>query len=70
MSNNKLTPVQCQDLTQLIVELVTSNPKELEWLIDSYLYSLDDKEVDELQVYLREQLGDDCMQEFIPGFHD
>ena len=50
---NKLTPVQCQDLTQLITELVTSNPKELEWLIDSYLYELDDKEVDELQVYLR-----------------
>ena len=67
---NKLTPVQCQDLTQLITELVTSNPKELEWLIDSYLYELDDKEVDELQVYLREQLGDDCMQEFITGFHD
>ena len=70
MKGNKLTPVQCQDLTQLIVELVTSNPKELEWLIDSYLYELNDKEVDELQVYLREQLGDDCMETFIPNFHD
>ena len=70
MKGNKLTPIQCQDLTQLITELVTSNPKELEWLIDSYLYELNDKEVDELQVYLREQLGDDCMETFIPNFHD
>jgi hypothetical protein len=34
------------------------------------VYSLNDKEVDELVEYINTKEGEDCMEEFIPGFHD
>ena len=66
---NKLTVQKAQQLTKHLIEFVSSNPKELDWLCDGYVYSLNDKEVEELVEYINKKEGE-CMEEFIPGFHD
>ena len=70
MSNNKLTVQKAQQLTKHLIEFVSSRPEELDWLCDGYVYSLNDKEVDELVEYINNKEAQDCMEEFIPGFHD
>ena len=67
---NKLTVQKAQQLTKHLIEFVSSNPKELDWLCDGYVYSLNDKEVEELVEYINNKEGQDCMEKFIPGFHD
>ena len=67
---NKLTPQKAQQLTKHLIEFVSSRPEELDWLCDGYVYSLNDKEVEELVEYINNKEGQNCMQEFIPGFHD
>ena len=69
MKGNKLTPAKGQQLTLDLIDFVTENPKELDWLCDGYVYSLNDKEVDELVEYINNKEGE-CMEEFITGFHD
>ena len=48
MKGNKLTVTECQQLTKDLVEFVSTRPEELDWLCDGYVYSLNDKEVEEL----------------------
>ena len=67
---NKLTVQKAQQLTKHLIEFVSSRPEELDWLCDGYVYSLNDKEVDELVEYINNKEAQDCMEEFIPGFHD
>ena len=67
---NKLTVKKAQQLTKELIEFVSSRPEELDWLCDGYVYSLNDKEVDELVEYINKKEGQNCMEEFIPGFHD
>ena len=66
---NKLTVKKAQQLTKELIEFVSSRPEELDWLCDGYVYSLSDKEVEELVEYINKKEGE-CMEEFIPGFHD
>ena len=67
---NKLTVQKAQQLTKHLIEFVSSNPKELDWLCDGYVYSLNDKEVEELVEYINNKEGENCMEKFIPGWHD
>ena len=67
---NKLTVKKAQQLTKHLIEFVSSRPEELDWLCDGYVYSLSDKEVEELVEYINNKEGQDCMEKFIPGFHD
>ena len=67
---NKLTVKKAQQLTKHLIEFVSSRPEELDWLCDGYVYSLNDKEVDELVEYINNKEGQNCMEKFIPGFHD
>ena len=67
---NKLTVQKAQELTKHLIEFVSSRPEELDWLCDGYVYSLNDKEVDELVEYINNKEGQNCMEKFIPGFHD
>ncbi len=67
--SNKLTVQKAQELTKHLIEFVSSRPEELDWLCDGYVYSLNDKEVDELLEYINNKEGE-CMEEFITGFHD
>ena len=67
---NKLTVKKAQQLTKELIEFVSSRPEELDWLCDGYVYSLSDKEVEELVEYINNKEGQDCMETFIPGFHD
>ena len=67
---NKLTVQKAQQLTKHLIEFVSSRPEELDWLCDGYVYSLSDKEVDELVEYINKKEAQDCMEKFIPGFHD
>ena len=67
---NKLTVQKAQQLTKHLIEFVSSRPEELDWLCDGYVYSLNDKEVDELVEYINNKEGQNCMEKFIPGFHD
>ena len=52
MKGNKLTPAKGQQLTKDLVDFVSSRPEELDWLCDGYVYSLSDKEVEELTEYI------------------
>ena len=40
MKQNKLTPAKGQQLTLDLIDFVTENPKELDWLCDGYVLSL------------------------------
>ena len=67
---NKLTVQKAQQLTKHLIEFVSSRSEELDWLCDGYVYSLNDKEVEELREYIDSKSEVNCMETFIPGFHD
>ena len=60
MKGNKLTVTEGQQLTKDLVEFVSTRPEELDWLCDGYVYSLNDKEVEELTEYINSKEEDDC----------
>ena len=61
--NNKLTPEKAQELTHDLTDIIDSNTREskqlLEVIIDQYLYSLNDKEVEELEGIIVNEFGYD-----------
>ena len=59
MKGNKLTVTEGQQLTKDLVEFVSTRPEELDWLCDGYVYSLNDKEVEELTEYINIKEEDD-----------
>ena len=59
MKGNKLTVTEGQQLTKDLVEFVSTRPEELDWLCDGYVYSLNDKEVEELTEYINSKEEDD-----------
>ena len=63
MKQNKLTPEKAQQLTRDLLEIVTQKSSQsyslLEVIIDQYLYSLNDKEVEELEGILVNEIGYD-----------
>tara|TARA_Y100000356_G_C11058118_1_gene182382 strand:- start:136 stop:330 length:195 start_codon:yes stop_codon:yes gene_type:complete len=63
MKQNKLTPEKAQELTRDLLEIVTQKSSQsyslLEVIIDQYLYSLNDKEVDELEDIIVNEFGYD-----------
>ena len=59
MKGNKLTVTEGQQLTKDLVEFVSTRPEELDWICDGYVYSLNDKEVEELTEYINSKEEDD-----------
>ena len=63
MKQNKLTPEKAQQLQTDLLEIVTTKSSQsyslLEVIIDQYLYSLNDKEVDELEDIIVNEFGYD-----------
>ena len=59
MKGNKLTVTEGQQLTKDLVEFVSTRPEELDWLCDGYVYSLNDKEVEELTEYINSKEEDE-----------
>ena len=59
MKNNKLTPKEGQQLTLDLIDFVTENPNELDWLCDEYVYSLSDNGVKELIALINKEDDDD-----------
>ena len=63
MKQNKLTPEKAQQLQTDLLEIVTQKSSQsyslLEVIIDQYLYSLNDKEVEELEGILVNEFGYD-----------
>ena len=63
MSNNKLNPKDAQELTNDLKEIVINQDPQssslLEVIIDQYLYSLTDNEVDELRGIMSKEFGYD-----------
>ena len=63
MKQNKLTPENAQELMKDLLEIVTQKSSQsyslLEVIIDQYLWSLDDNEVDELKGIMKEEFGYD-----------
>ena len=63
MKQNKLTPEKAQQLQTDLLEIVTTKSSQsyslLEVIIDQYLYSLNDKEVEELEGILVNEFGYD-----------
>jgi len=61
--NNKLTPEKAQQLTRDLTDIIDSNTREskqlLEVIIDQYLYSLNDNEVEELEGIIVNEFGYD-----------
>ena len=61
--NNKLTPEKAQELTRDLTDICNNNTREskqlLEVIIDQYLYSLNDKEVEELEDIIVNEFGYD-----------
>ena len=61
--NNKLTPKKAQELTRDLTDICNNNTREskqlLEVIIDQYLYSLNDKEVEELEDIIVNEFGYD-----------
>jgi hypothetical protein len=61
--NNKLTPEKAQQLTRDLVDIIDSNDVKskqlLEVIVDQYLYSLNDKEVEELEGIIVNEFGYD-----------
>ena len=60
---NKLTPKQAQELTNDLKEIVINQDPQssslLDVIIDQYLYSLTDNEVDELRGIMSKEFGYD-----------
>ena len=65
MKQNKLTPQKAQQLQKDLLEIVSQQSSQsyslLEMIIDQYLYSLNDNEVDELEGIMREEFEYDCV---------
>ena len=63
MKQNKLTPEKAQQLQTDLLEIVTTKSSQsyslLEVIIDQYLYSLNDKEVEELEDIIVNEFGYD-----------
>ena len=63
MKQNKLTPEKAQQLGKDLLEIVTTKSSQsyslLEVIIDQYLYSLTDNEVDELRGIMSKEFGYD-----------
>ena len=61
--NNKLTPEKAQQLTRDLTDIIDNNTREskqlLEVIIDQYLYSLNDNEVEELEDIIVNEFGYD-----------
>ena len=61
--NNKLTLEKAQQLTRDLVDIIDSNDVKskqlLEVIVDQYLYSLNDKEVEELEGIIVNEFGYD-----------
>ena len=61
--NNKLTPKEAQQLTRDLTDIIDNNTREskqlLEVIIDQYLYSLNDNEVEELEDIIVNEFGYD-----------
>ncbi len=61
--NNKLTPEKAQELTRDLTDIIDNNTREskqlLEVIIDQYLYSLNDNEVEELKDIIVNEFGYD-----------
>ena len=61
--NNKLTPEKAQQLTRDLTDIIDNNTREskqlLEVIIDQYLYSLNDNEVEELKDIIVNEFGYD-----------
>jgi len=61
--NNKLTPEKAQELTRDLTDIIDNNTREskqlLEVIIDQYLYSLNDNEVEELEDIIVNEFGYD-----------
>ena len=61
--NNKLTPEKAQELTRDLTDICNNNTREskqlLEVIIDQYLYSLNDNEVEELKDIIVNEFGYD-----------
>ena len=61
--NNKLTPEKAQQLTRDLVDIIDSNDVKskqlLEVIVDQYLYSLNDNEVEELEGIIVNEFGYD-----------
>ena len=72
--NNKLTPKEAQQLTKELVEVCTQQCTQsydlLEYIIDDYFYAIDDTQVEYIKGELDNILEPNCMETFIPGFHD
>ena len=63
MKQNKLTPEKAQQLQTDLLEIVTTRSSQsyslLEVIIDQYLYSLSDTEVEELEDIIVNEFGYD-----------
>ena len=61
--NNKLTPKKAQQLQTDLLEIVTTKSSQsyslLEVIIDQYLYSLNDNEVEQLEDIIVNEFGYD-----------
>ena len=62
---NKLTPEKAQQLQKDLLEIVSQQSSQsyslLEMIIDQYLYSINDNEVEELEGIMREEFEYDCV---------
>ena len=63
MKQNKLTPEKAQELQNDLLDILTEKSSQsyslLEVIVDQYLYSLNDKEVEELEGILVNEFGYD-----------
>ena len=63
MKNNKLTPQKYQELTADLVDICNTEGRNtrqlLEYIIDEYLYLIDDKKAEELEDIIVNEFGYD-----------
>ena len=63
MKNNKLTPQKYQELTADLVDICNTEGRDnmqlLEYIIDEYLYLIDDKKAAELEDIIVNEFGYD-----------
>ena len=61
--NNKLTPEKAQQLTRDLVDICNNEGREnrelLEYIIDDYLYSINDEQVSKLEEIIVNEFGYD-----------
>ena len=63
MKNNKLTPQKYQELAADLVDICNTEERDnkqlLEYIIDEYLYLIDDKKAEELEDIIVNEFGYD-----------